>query len=83
MPKLDVFVPPKPWPAFATAMSWVNRILMLHGIPVLRDIPVLNGVPGIRGLTGIRHIFTDQAETVAFARPCRVWVADVPAAQSS
>lgn len=62
MPKLDVFVPPKPWPAFSLSMSWVNRILMLHGLPLLRDVPVLNAVPGIRGLTGIRHIVTDEAD---------------------
>lgn len=60
MPKLDVFVPPQPWPAFAKTMSWVNRILMLHGIPLLRDIPGLDMVPGIRGLTGIRTIVADN-----------------------
>ena len=60
MAKLDLFAPPRPWPAFSRAMSWVNRFLMLHGIPLLRDVPFLNSVPGIRGLTGIRTIVAEQ-----------------------
>lgn len=43
-------------------MSWVNRVLMLHGIPLLRDVPLLRRIPGIRGLTDIREIIVDPAE---------------------
>lgn len=60
MPKLDEFVAPRPWPAFSRSMSWVNRVLMLHGLPLLRDVPLLNRIPGIRGLTGIRRIVADE-----------------------
>jgi hypothetical protein len=62
MAKLDQFVAPKPWPAFSKAMSWVNRVLMLHGIPLLRDIALLKRIPGIRGLTDIRRIAVDNVE---------------------
>ena len=62
MPKLDVFVAPKPWPAFSKSMSWVNRLLMLHGFPVLRDIPGLRRIPGIRGLSDVRKIHVNATE---------------------
>ncbi|MGB8818511.1 MAG: hypothetical protein WCC66_11380 [Rhizobiaceae bacterium] len=62
MPKLDVFVAPQPWPAFAKAMSWVNRILMLHGMPLLRDVPGLRRVPGLRGLADVRKIHLPAAD---------------------
>lgn len=62
MPKLDVFVPPRPWPAFSRAMSWVNRVVMLHGFPLLRDVPGLRRVPGIRGLADVRTIHVPAAD---------------------
>ena len=52
------------------AMSWVNRVVMLHGIPVLRDIPLLRRIPGIRGLTDIRKIIVDPAEIAALKQVC-------------
>ena len=51
-------------------MSWVNRVLMLHGIPLLRDIPLLRRIPGIRGLTDIRRIIVDPAEIDALKQVC-------------
>ncbi len=62
MPKLDVFVPPRLWPAFSNAMSWVNRVLMLHGFPLLRDVPVIRRVPGIRGLADVRQIHMSASD---------------------
>ncbi len=70
MAKLDVFVTPQPWPAFSKGMSWVNRIVMLHGIPLLRDVPVLRRVPGIRGLTDIRRISVDPQEITRLKSLC-------------
>jgi hypothetical protein len=70
MAKLDVFVPPQSWPAFSKAMSWVNRIVMLHGIPILRDIPVLKRIPGIRGLTDIRTINVNPDEVLRLKTLC-------------
>jgi hypothetical protein len=62
MPKPDVFVAPQPWPAFSTSMSWVNRLMMLHGFPLLRDLPGLRRIPGIRGLSDVRKIHVTTAE---------------------
>ncbi len=62
MPKLDEFTPPQLWPAFSKAMSWVNRILMLHGLPLLRDMPGLRRVHGIRGLADVRQIHVSEIE---------------------
>lgn len=62
MPKLDVFVAPQPWPAFSKSMSWVNRLLMLHGFPLLRDVPGLRRIPGIRGLSDVRNIHVSAVE---------------------
>lgn len=62
MPKLDVFVAPQPWPTFSKSMSWVNRLLMLHGFPLLRDIPGMKRIPGIRGLSDVRKIHVTAAE---------------------
>lgn len=62
MPKLNEFTPPRPWPAFSKAMSWVNRILMLHGLPLLRDVPGLRRIPGIRGLADVRKIHVSEGE---------------------
>ena len=70
MPKLDVFVAPQPWPAFAKAMSWVNRILMLHGMPLMRDIPGLRRVPGVRGLSDIRQIHLPAADLEKLKAVC-------------
>jgi hypothetical protein len=52
--KLDIFVPPRPRPGFISALNFVNRWLMLGGIPVLRSVPLLGDIPGIKGLSDIR-----------------------------
>jgi hypothetical protein len=70
MPKLDVFVPPQPWPAFSKSMSWVNRLLMLHGFPLLRDFPGLRRVPGIRGLSDVRNIHLPAADVEKLKAVC-------------
>ncbi len=51
MAKLDVFVAPKPKPGLIKALNFVNRWLMLGGVPVLRSIPL----PGLRGFADIRE----------------------------
>ncbi len=51
-------------------MSWVNRVFMLHGIPLLRDIPLIRRVPGIRGLTDIRKIIVNEDEIAALKKLC-------------
>jgi hypothetical protein len=68
--KLDVFVAPKPWLGFSKAMSWVNRVFMLHGVPLLRDVPLLRRIPGIRGLTDIRTIIVDPNEIAQLKALC-------------
>ncbi len=70
MPKLDEFTPPQPWPAFAKAMSWVNRILMLHGMPLLRDAPGLRRITGIRGLADVRQIHVSESEIAKLTALC-------------
>ena len=51
MAKLDVFVAPRPKPGFISFLNYVNRWLMLGGIPLLRSLPV----PGLRGFADIRE----------------------------
>jgi hypothetical protein len=70
MAKLDVFVAPKPRPGLIKTLNFVNRWLMLGGIPVLRHIPV----PGLRGLSDIRkwdYPVEDQARLKALCGPGR------------
>ncbi len=54
MAKLDVFVAPQPRPGLIKALNFVNRWLMLGGIPFLRAVPLLGAVPGIKGLSDIQ-----------------------------
>jgi hypothetical protein len=70
MAKIDVFVPPRPWPAVSKLLSVVNRVVMLHGIPLLRDIPLLRRIPGIRGLTDIRRINVEPSEIAKLKSLC-------------
>jgi hypothetical protein len=70
MAKLDVFVAPKPRPGLIKALNFVNRWLMLGGIPVLRSIPL----PGLRGFADIRewdYPAGDQARLKALCGPGR------------
>lgn len=70
MPKLDEFAPPQLWLGFSRAMSWVNRILMLHGIPLLRDVPGLRRIPGIRGLADVRKIHVAESDIARLKALC-------------
>ncbi|MER9338475.1 hypothetical protein NKJ06_31805 [Mesorhizobium sp. M0293] len=56
MSKIDVFVAPRPNPALIRAMTSVNRIVMLRGIPGFRDILPFNRLAGLRGVANVRHI---------------------------
>ncbi|MBB6411143.1 hypothetical protein [Mesorhizobium sangaii] len=56
MSRIDVFVAPRPNPALIRAMTSVNRIVMLRGIPGFRDILPFNRLAGLRGVANIRHI---------------------------
>lgn len=59
---LNDFVAPRPNRAMIAAMSRVNRVLMLKGLPLLRDIAPLNRVPGLRGLASVRHMAFQDAD---------------------
>ncbi|PDQ20242.1 hypothetical protein CN311_15135 [Mesorhizobium sanjuanii] len=56
MSRIDVFVAPKPSPALIKIMTFVNRIVMLHGIPGLRDLLPFNRLAVLRGVANVRHI---------------------------
>ncbi|MER9302303.1 hypothetical protein [Mesorhizobium sp. M0496] len=56
MSKIDVFVAPRPNPVLIRAMTSVNRIVMLRGIPGFRDILPFNRLAGLRGVANVRHI---------------------------
>jgi hypothetical protein len=70
MAKLDVFVAPEPKPRLIKALNYVNRWLMLGGVPVLRAIPL----PGLRGFADIRewdYPEEDQARLQSLCGPGR------------
>ncbi|MER9298964.1 hypothetical protein NKI38_21085 [Mesorhizobium sp. M0621] len=56
MSKIDVFVAPRPNPVLIRAMTSVNRIVMLRGIPGFRDTLPFNRLAGLRGVANVRHI---------------------------
>ncbi|RWB56139.1 hypothetical protein [Mesorhizobium sp.] len=56
MGRIDVFVAPRPNPALIRAMTIVNRIVMLHGVPGFRDLLPFNRLAGLRGIANVRHI---------------------------
>lgn len=51
-----MFVAPRPKPALIKAMTFVNRIVMLRGIPGFRDLLPFNRLAGLRGVANVRHI---------------------------
>lgn len=56
----------------AAAMTHVNRIVMLKGVPLLRDIPLLNRVAPFQGLANVRTIdlpAADEARLKAVSGP--------------
>ncbi|MBK8456806.1 MAG: hypothetical protein IPL47_06615 [Phyllobacteriaceae bacterium] len=69
---LDTFVAPRPNRAMIAAMTRVNRVLMLKGLPLVRDIAPFNRIPGLRGLAAVRHLAfadDDRARLAAMAGP--------------
>ena len=56
MSRVDTFVPPRPNRTLIRVMTWVNRVVMLKGLPLLRDVWPLNRVPPFRGLANVRHV---------------------------
>ncbi|MER8443001.1 hypothetical protein NKH52_07345 [Mesorhizobium sp. M1066] len=56
MSRIDTFVAPRPNPALIRAMTSVNRIVMLRGIPGFRDLLPFNRLAGLRGVANVRHI---------------------------
>lgn len=70
MGRLDEFVAPKPNFGLIRAMTTVNRIVMLKGLPGLRDLPLINRVPGIRGIANVRTIDFPDADQARLAAVC-------------
>ena len=70
MSRIDVFVAPRPNPALIKIMTFVNRIVMLHGIPGLRDILPFNRVAGLRGVANVRHIDFPDADLERLKASC-------------
>lgn len=56
MSKIDVFVPPRPKRWMVRATGALNRLSMLHGVPLLRDLWPFSRVPGIRPIANVRII---------------------------
>ncbi|PZV36199.1 hypothetical protein [Mesorhizobium kowhaii] len=70
MSRIDVFVAPKPNPALIRAMTSVNRIVMLRGIPGFRDILPFNRLAGLRGVANVRHIDFPHADLERLRASC-------------
>lgn len=49
------------------ALTPLNRLVCLHGIPGLRDIPLLRAIPGVRGLSDIRAFDFPESDMQRFA----------------
>ncbi|MER8462770.1 hypothetical protein [Mesorhizobium sp. M1396] len=70
MSKIDVFVAPRPNPVLIRAMTSVNRIVMLRGIPGFRDILPFNRLAGLRGVANVRHIDLPDADLERLRASC-------------
>lgn len=70
MSRIDVFVAPRPNPALIRAMTSVNRIVMLRGIPGFRDILPFNRLAGLRGVANVRHIDFPHADLERLKASC-------------
>jgi hypothetical protein len=68
--RLDVFVPPRPNRALISAMTRVNRVIMLNGVPLLRDLWPASRVPGLRPLTQIRKLDLPAADEARLRAAC-------------
>ncbi|RUU75379.1 hypothetical protein, partial [Mesorhizobium sp. M7A.F.Ca.MR.362.00.0.0] len=70
MSRIDTFVAPRPNPALIRAMTSVNRIVMLRGIPGFRDILPFNRLAGLRGVSNVRHIDFPHADLERLKASC-------------
>ncbi|MER8574488.1 hypothetical protein NKH19_20165 [Mesorhizobium sp. M1338] len=70
MSKIDVFVAPRPNPVLIRAMTSVNRIVMLRGIPGFRDLLPFNRLAGLRGVSNVRHIDLPDADLERLKASC-------------
>ncbi|RUZ82328.1 hypothetical protein EN942_23485 [Mesorhizobium sp. M7A.F.Ca.CA.001.14.1.1] len=70
MSRIDTFVAPRPNPALIRAMTSVNRIVMLRGIPGFRDLLPFNRLAGLRGVSNVRHIDFPDADLERLKASC-------------
>ncbi len=70
MSRLDTFVAPEPSVPLIKALTVVNRILMLRGVPGFRDLPPLNRIAGLRGIANVRHIDFPEPDRARLAAAC-------------
>lgn len=68
--RIDTFVAPRPNPALIRAMTSVNRIVMLRGIPGFRDLLPFNRLAGLRGVANVRHIDFPDADLERLKASC-------------
>ena len=67
---IDTFVPPSPSKPLLWAMTGLNRVFMLKGIPVLRDLWPFSRVPPFRGLANVRYLDFPAADEARLAAVC-------------
>jgi hypothetical protein len=60
--RLNTFVAPRPTKALIRALTPVNRIFCLGGVPGLRAVPGLRRIPGIRGVCDVIDIDLPRAD---------------------
>lgn len=65
-----MFVTPRPNPGLIHAMTAVNRVVMLKGIPILRDVMPFSRLAGLRGITNVRHIDFPHGDRARLAAAC-------------
>ena len=70
MPRLDEFVAPVPKPGMIGAMTRLNRVMMLGGVPGLRDLPFLGRANVFQGICRIRHIDFPDDDLQRLASVC-------------
>ncbi|MFD2053113.1 hypothetical protein ACFSQT_08300 [Mesorhizobium calcicola] len=70
MSRIDVFVAPRPNPALIRAMTSVNRIVMLRGVPGFRDLLPFNRLAGLRGVANVRYIDFPHADLERLKASC-------------
>jgi hypothetical protein len=68
--RLDTFAAPQPSLPLIKAMTVVNRVLMLRGVPGFRDIFPFNRIAGLRGIANVRHIDVPKVDSARLAALC-------------